>query len=360
VDFILRGEKRQMKKIKLAVLFGGKSNEHAVSCNSGEQVICHLNPDKYLIKPVFISESGDWFIPKTWISPSETFSLKDWKKSLSKISISSKPCDIAEGTEVVFLALHGKYGEDGAMQGFLEIVGVRYTGSGVLSSALAFNKIKTKEIFKEKNIPTPVFRSLHLREWTEDKKSVLSQISSDFGFPVVIKAAESGSSHDMGIPQSREAAQILLDKIFAKHDFVLIEEFIKGDEFTCGILEKEGKAVSLPVTQIIPKTSPYFDFQAKYEVGGSDEITPASISAERTTAMQDLAKRSHMVLECRGYSRTDILLRNQELYVLEVNTLPGMTNTSLIPQEARAAGILYPELLDIIVANALEDKKKAI
>ncbi len=342
------------KPLTLAVIFGGTSNEHEVSLCSGERVIANLNANRYRIKPVFISKQGQWSIPQQPLSSTADFASKEWIAKLSSCKASSNPNDLGREADLAFLALHGGSGENGILQGFLEMLGVRYTGSRVLASALAFNKIKAKEVYSFHDIPTPRFKVLNRGAWKKDPVSIREAVNREFGFPCVIKDPESGSSCNMGIPRSAQEMVSLCNALFDLCPVLLAEEYIKGDEFSCGVLEKPGEAIRLAPTQIVPLNTAYFDYDAKYKPGASKEITPPPIAANRIAEIQSLAQRAHSALGCRGYSRTDILFRDGSFFVLETNTLPGMTATSLLPQGANAVGISYVQLLERIVEGALE------
>jgi D-alanine-D-alanine ligase len=305
------------------------------------------------VKPVFISPESQWHVPAQAIAPSSAFSAKSWIADLGRIGGASHAATLKDGIDVALLALHGGKGENGTLQGFLDMIGVAYTGSGVLASALAFNKIKAKQVYLASSIPTPRFLAWQKREWEENKKACLRRAQQKLGLPCVLKACEGGSSRDMGMPAGLSEMETLAGEIFVNNDEILVEEFIKGDEFSCGILEENGKPGVLSPTQIIPKKSTFFDYVAKYEPGACEEITPPKISRQAIRRIQDLTQRAHVALGCRGYSRTDIMARGKELLVLETNTLPGMTITSLLPQQAAAIGISYAELLNRIIACAM-------
>lgn len=296
-----------MKKINLAVLMGGMSSEHEISLSTGENVIKYLDKKKYNVKPIVISKEGKWSIG----------ALKD--------------------IDVVFNAMHGEYGEDGRIQGLLDCFGVKYTGSGVLASALGMDKIKSYELFKFHGLTVP--KSVTLKKF---KKCVVK--------PVCL-----GSSVGISIVENKKDLKKAIDKAMEKCDRVIIEEFIDGLEVTCGILDnvRGQEYYALPVTEIIPPDGRFFDYDVKYN-GSTQEITPARISKKLTKEIQEQSIKAHQILGCRGYSRADFILKNNKTpYILEVNTLPGLTSESLLPKAAKEAGIEFSELLDIIVNNAL-------
>lgn len=343
------------KKKRLAVIFGGASNEHEISIKSATEMIRHLDPAKYDVKPVHITPQGRWDIPDSLIVPRSDFNVETWIAESDLDALSHNVLDVGTGIDTVLLAVHGRYGEDGSLQGLLETIGLPYTGSGVLSTALAFDKIAAKQFYQLHGLTTPKFGSLSRAKWAAGPNAALRELEKEYGLPVVVKAPGSGSSRDMGICQNTEELRCLIGDLMGLYDLLMVEEFIAGDEFTCAVLEEDGKAVPLPPTQIIPKKSDFFDYTCKYEPGATDEITPPQVNADLIAAIQAMSLRAHQVLRCRGYSRTDFMYRNNELLVLETNTLPGMTVTSLVPQAAAAAGISFAQLLDRIVQCAATD-----
>lgn len=292
-----------MKKINLAVLMGGRSSEHEISLITGENVIKYLDKKKYNIKPIVISKKGEW----------STEELKS--------------------IDVVFNAMHGEYGEDGTIQKILDDLGIKYTGSGVLASALGMDKIKSYEIFKLHGLTVP-------RETTVGK--------------VVVKPSCLGSSVGISIVDNKKDFKKAIKKAKEKCDTVIIEEHIDGKEVTCGIIDnfKGQKYFALPVTEIVPPDGRFFDYEVKYD-GSTQEITPARISKELTKKIQEQSIKAHQILGCKGYSRVDFIIdKKNKIYILEVNTLPGLTSESLLPKAAKEAGIEFSELLDIIINNA--------
>ncbi len=246
---------------------------------------------------------------------------------------------------MVFIALHGPHGEDGAVQGLLDWLGLPYTGSGVLASALAMDKALSKKLFRAEGIPAP---------WSvvvtsdEPENTNLASLAP----PLVVKPNRQGSSLGMTIVHEtrhiREAIRLALEY----DNQVLVEEFIEGTEITVSVLGNS-HPFALPVLEIIPKAE-FYDYASKYEVGGSRHIIPARISQSASRKALDYARRAHVLLGCRGMSRTDFIVRGDEPVVLEINTIPGMTPTSLLPDAARAEGISFPELISRLISSALE------
>jgi D-alanine-D-alanine ligase len=316
------------QKIRVAVLYGGPSAEHNVSLKTGTnaiEAIKKIKGVKYSVRPVKISKRGEWFVNNKKFSP--TNALKN--------------------IDVVFNAMHGEFGEDGTVQGFLDTLKIPYTGAGQRGSMIGMDKILSKLIFLANNIKTAPFAIAR-------KGEPMPKLS--FSFPVVIKPAGRGSSVGVSIAKNKKELESALKLAFKFDKDVLLEKFIKGREITVGVLEnfKGKKYYALPITEIRPKVSDFFDYKAKYEIGGSEEITPAPINKKLTKKAQDLAVKVFKILEARHYSRIDMIIQGENLYVLEINTLPGMTATSLMPQQARKAGLNLSQLIDHLIGLALK------
>lgn len=309
------------QEISVVLLAGGKSGEREISLVSGKAVY------EALIEAGF---------SVTQIDPAN-------KKDLVKL---------VEGSfDVAFLALHGKLGEDGTIQGMLEILGVPYTGPGVWSSATAIDKAKTKVVYERVGVPTP--KSVLLL--SPDEMSA-SQVVEEFGTSCVIKAATEGSALGVYLCNSLEEIESALQKVFEIDDKVIIETLIKGDEYTVGVLGTKDPRV-LPVIQIIP-INEFYDFESKYAEGGSKHVCPAPLSNDLTKKAQDIALLAHKGLECSGVSRTDLLLdEHGDFWALETNTIPGMTPTSLLPDAARSIGMNFTELCINLISDALENAR---
>ncbi len=327
------------KLIKVAVLMGGPSVEHDVSLNTGQNVIENLDKTKYQPVIVKISKDSKWFL-----SGKLTGQLEALK-----------------GHDIVFNALHGSFGEDGKIQGILEHAGIKYTGSGIAGSAIAMDKFHSREIFKLAGLNTP--KTLKLKKGENYMARVNFFVNKITKLPVVVKPCSNGSSVGVQIVEDMANFEKAIAAAFKLDKSVLIEEFIKGRELTCGVLEgftsqtcNNGEVGALPVTEIIPiKNHKFFNYDAKYKTGHSNEITPAPLDDTLTKKVQDIAVRAHQVLGCKGYSRTDMILKNGNgtIYVLETNTLPGLTKNSLLPEAASVAGLTFAQLLDKIIENSL-------
>jgi D-alanine-D-alanine ligase len=257
---------------------------------------------------------------------------------------------IWENVSGAFLALHGEFGEDGVFQGYLDTIGVKYTGCGVLSSAVGMHKILAKRVFGASDIATPPYSIFRKGDGEKEIKEILAK----HPFPLFVKAPQSGSSKLMSRVANEEDLRSAIKELSANCDSILVEENVKGDEFSCPVIEINGELRALSPIYIKPKNAAgFFDYNAKY-LGESEEICPPPHDKEIVELIQKTAVAVHKVLECRGYSRTDIIVRDKAAYVLEINTLPGMTAASLIPKAFAAEGGSFSELLDIIVDDMLE------
>lgn len=254
--------------------------------------------------------------------------------------------------EVVFNAVHGLYGEDGRLQTLLEICNMPYTGSGMVASVVCMDKVLTKRMLRDAGVPTP--KCLILNSGDADIKE---QIMQTFTLPVVIKPASQGSS--IGVEIVKEEAQLdeALASAFKYSRDILAEEFIAGKELTVAMMQKDGEVVALPVIHIAPHSGTY-DYHSKYTKGATEYICPADLDEETTKKVQEIAKHAYRVLGCSGVARADVMLDEAgNGYVLEINTVPGMTATSLVPKAAAAVGMSFPELCDIILQSASLDNK---
>ncbi len=250
--------------------------------------------------------------------------------------------------DVAFLCMHGKMGEDGTLQGFLEMLGLPYTGSGVWSSALAMDKVKSKLFYERAGIQTP--RSVTLKTPAD---MTAEEIVAAVGDACVVKPATEGSALGVYIVNGVDEVDAAVKKAFELDTSVLVETFVKGTELTIAVIGNE-ELEALPVIEIVPRNE-FYDFESKYAPGGSQHVCPAPLDEDATERVQDMAKAAHRALECSGVSRSDFIMdESGAFWILETNTLPGMTETSLLPDAGRAAGIEFPELCTRLVEYALE------
>jgi len=355
------------KRVKLVVLYGGVSSEHIISVSSADTIIKHLNFKSHLVKPVYITKTGDWVLAKKFCdlknNAEEMANFITCSEKLAKDEMRLSDINFPQGVDsvlkdrpdVVFIIMHGVNGEDGSIQGMLEYLGLKYTGSDVLSSALCMDKIYTKQICRLIKIPTPLFLAVQRRDWKTNSSKITEEIIQGLGLPVVTKIPAEGSSIGMDICINEKSFKASMNKLFADSPILMVEEFINGIEVTCGVLKesKEGDCIVFPPTEIVPKRSKYFDYYAKYTPGASDEITPARISEKLIEKIQTYSIIIHKALRCGSMSRSDMIIRGGIPYFLETNTIPGMTPTSLYPQGAEAYGISFSELLDKIIKYSL-------
>lgn len=345
-----------MTKLRVAVLMGGTSAERAISLSTGRQIVAALDPEKY--------------IPMALDAASLSGKTPELPPGVPILALPNAAADTPRGTDlvplglsqiaergaetrpdVVIIALHGKGGEDGTIQGMLELLGIPYTGSGVLASALAMDKSMTKRVLKAEGIPVPGEITLQ-RGRAFDHCVVDQAIASSFGYPVIVKPNSQGSTIGCAIVNSGGELHQAIGEAFKYDSTILVEQFIRGIEITAGLLGNEEPEV-LPLIEIEAKGG-FYDYEAKYAPGGSSHIIPARISQLAAERARDYAVRSHKALQCAGMSRVDLMVAGHQPYVLEVNTIPGMTPTSLLPDAAKAAGISFQELLDRLIGYALD------
>jgi D-alanine-D-alanine ligase len=312
-----------MKKITVALISGGVSSEREVSQKSGDQVNDALDNAKYNVVR---------YDPKT---------------DLLRL-VSDSP-----GIDAALIILHGQYGEDGTVQGLLDLLNIPYQGSGVLGSAIAMNKIASKQLYEQSGLPVPPYLVIRKGDRVNPETCIRM-----LGMPLVIKPVSGGSSIGVSIVRSEESFREALKTAFAHDNSVLIESFIDGIEITGGVIGNE-KLKALPIIEIVPdKKFEFFDYTAKYTTGATKEICPARIDEALSLKAQTFAKMAHKALFCRGYSRTDMILAGKDIFILETNTIPGMTANSLLPIAAKTAGMSFSELLDRLIELSMEGRRK--
>jgi D-alanine-D-alanine ligase len=307
-------------KIRIAVLSGGWSKERGVSINSGKAVLSALDKEKYEIVS---------FDPKDDLNVL-------WQQR--------------HALDLVFNVLHGKYGEDGRMQGLLEVFGIPFVGSGVLSSAMTMNKRVTKEVYRSAGLRVPkdiIFK--------KDEAVSIGKIKDSLGTPIVIKPVSEGSSIGISIMENERDILAGIEKAFQFDREILLEEYISGREITCAVLGRS-HLETLPLVEIVPKdTHQFFDFDAKYTAGETNEICPAQIDSDLQNEASEMAQNAHVGLQCRDWSRTDMIINKDMIYMLETNTIPGMTETSLVPLAAKGNGWSLGQLLDRMIGTCLAE-----
>lgn len=341
---------------------GGTSAERNVSLSTGQQVLAALDPERYDAFPVDTAAIQTRGLPAAAVADVLAADTQEPGVSDSAIrgalaalpSPSEPPLVGGNRPDVALICLHGKYGEDGTIQGMLELLGIPYTGSGVLASALAMDKTMSKKLFRLEGIPTPASVTVKSRREADNYLRDLAAGNTPVTCPAVVKPSRQGSTIGITIVREPEKMAAALDTALKFDSEVLIEQFIDGMEITAPVLGND-ELECLPLVEIVPKSG-FYDYEAKYTPGATDEICPARLSPELTRQAQELAVRAHRSLGCRGFSRTDMLVNADGIWVLEVNTIPGMTPTSLLPFSAKTAGISFSELLDRMIALALEGR----
>ncbi|MCX6713919.1 MAG: D-alanine--D-alanine ligase [Candidatus Vogelbacteria bacterium] len=325
-----------MSIIRVGVLRGGLGHEFDVSLKTGASVLKNLPTEKYQAKDILITKDGMWH-------------LEGLPTSMEKV---------IGNVDVVFNALHGQFGEDGQVQNMLDSAQIPYTGSGQVASSLGMNKELTKNLFRINNIKTP--QGVYLDKETIDGlevESVAYDVFRKIPPPWIIKPSNSGSSVGLFLARTYDQLIKCIEACFQVSDTVLVEEFIRGREATCGVVDglRNQEYYTLSPIEIIPPDKKLFDYDAKYS-GESQEICPGRFKREEKDNLQNLAIKVHKLLGLRHYSRSDFILSPRGIYTLEVNTLPGLTEQSLIPKSLNALGVSYSEFLDHVISLALTKK----
>ena len=329
-------------RVRVAVLMGGRSSEHEISIASARSVIAALDPARYEVATVAIERDGRWELGTG--SPSNSLSLGRSAAETLPVPVGgSVPATLAD-VDVVLPILHGPFGEDGTVQGLLELAGVPYAGAGVTASALCMDKDLFKAVLRDRGIP--VTRSHTLREG--------DVIENPFGYPVFVKPARLGSS--VGITKAHDAAELEAGVELARRhdDKVLVEEFVDGLAVECSVLGNREPLASLP-GQIVLRGAEWYDYAAKYDEGGMELVVPPPLPEETIRRVQELSVAAFIATDCEGMARADCFVRpNGEVLINELNTIPGFTATSVYAKLFEASGVPYAELLDRLIALALD------
>ena len=351
--------------MRVVVLAGGLSTERDVSITSGIMVAKALRKKSHsvILLDVFMGyendecdidkmfEQGYDFTKNLGVRESipNLEQIKASRNDKSNCFLGQNVIEICRSADITFLALHGDVGENGKLQAAFDILGIKYTGSGYLGSALAMNKGLSKSVLLSNGISTPTGRAYKL----SDKKS--GELDKWGSFPCVVKPCSGGSSVGVAIPQNKEEFIKACDEAFKYEEEIIVETYVKGRELSIGVIG--GKA--LPIIEIIPKEG-FYDYVNKYQSGKTDDVCPAQLDEKTTLYLQSQAEKAYKALRLEGYARIDFLLDDNGMgFCLEANTLPGMTPLSLLPQEAAAIGIDYPELCEKIIEISLEKYNKA-
>jgi len=311
--------------IKVALIFGGPGKEHEVSLSSAKNILENADRNLFDILEVLVTKDKKYQIDNKIFD--EDSGIEEIKK---------------REVEVIFPVIHGTYGEDGELQEKLEQVGIKFVGSSSNVSSLTIDKNKTNRVLEENGITIP-------------KSKIIKKDNHilDFTYPVILKPVDEGSSVDLFKFENEIDFNNKIDSIFKNHEEMLVQEFVKGREFTCGVIEKDSEDVPLIATEVVLTKGELFDYEAKYTTGGCKEITPAEVDSVTMKRLQDIAVTCHKILGCKSISRTDMILKDGDIYVLEVNTVPGMTKTSFMPQQAKACGYDMKDLITLLINSAI-------
>lgn len=346
---------RKEEKMNIVVLAGGTSTEREISISTGSGVCRALRQKghKAILVDIFCGvEKVDWEapFPEEYDVEAAVSYMKSFDRQIQKMEAERKSffgpnvLELCDQSDIVFLGLHGANGEDGKVQAAFDLMGIKYTGTGYLSSALAMDKGITKQMFLMNHVPTPRGTTMEKKTYTADLKELGME------FPVVVKTCCGGSSVGVYIVNDQAEYEKALKAAFSYEDEVVIEEYIKGREFSVAVVD--GKAY--PVIEIAPLEG-FYDYKNKYQAGSTIETCPAELSPELTAIMQKYAELGAKALSLEAYCRLDFIMKeNGEMYCLEANTLPGMTPTSLIPQEAQVLGMDYPSLCEELIRVSLK------
>ena len=353
-----------MKKLKLCVILGGMSTEHEVSITSGTSIIQNLDKEKYQINVIYIDKKGEWFEYIKPINEIKPISIGE-KIEKDKLIVIENKINFLKKFNVVFPILHGKYGEDGTMQGLLELLNIKYVGCKVLSSSICMDKIYSKIIFEKANIPQAKYIYIkkieNIYKYIDDKfnekdldlSEIGKIIEEKLGFPVFVKPSNSGSS--VGIKKANNVNELQEAIEYASNydDKILIEEEIIGREVECAVLgNKEVRATCIGE---INSAENFYTYDAKYKNNESKTIIPANISKEKEEEIKALAKKAFKAVDGKGLSRVDFFIRNSDNKVIinEINTMPGFTEISMYPKLWEKSGIKYSKLLDELIKLAI-------
>ena len=341
-----------LQKIRVAIILGGMSSEREVSLESGRNIFSKVQGQRFDVIPIFMDSRGAlWQIPLKLLMRNST---RDIEEDLSGEASHIPYETLKSRVDVVCLGLHGKYGEDGCIQGLLELLKIPYTGSGVLASALGMDKLVSRRILTTDNIDVPHTVPVFRRKWALENGGTLAErITKEIGFPCVVKPAREGCSTAVKKITAPEGLKEAINNAFQWDDTVLIEEFIKGAEVTCGVLGHNPPVALIP-SETIP-TDDILTLEDKFLYGQGENKTPARLPEETLQRVQDAAVKTFRSLDLKGYARIDMFVRdNGQIAVLEANTLPGMTPSTVFFHQAAAFGITQAGLIEKIIEYALD------
>jgi len=349
----------RMKRLRVGVLFGGRSGEHEVSLASATSVIRGLDPDQYEAVPIGITKDGHWLVGEGAVKM-----LPEVLKGGRRVMLTADPTEAAlvpldrgagaQRLDVIFPVMHGTFGEDGAIQGMLELAGLPYVGAGVLGSAIGMDKDVSKRLCQEAGIPVVPWITVHRWQWEKEPEAVRVEIEGKFEYPVFVKPATLGSSVGMSKVHNAEELAPALNAACEYGMKILVEQAVTAREIEVSVLGNHEPQASVP-GEIVPHRE-FYDYTAKYLEDGTQLIIPADLKPSQVTKIQSLAIKTFRTLELAGMARVDFFLERKggKLYLNEANTIPGFTSISMYPKLWEASGISFRELIDKLIELAFE------
>ncbi|WP_026692974.1 D-alanine--D-alanine ligase [Peribacillus kribbensis] len=349
-------------KTKLGLLYGGKSAEHKVSMQTAMAVIKALDLNKFDIHPIYITEEGKWVSGPQLTAPAENIQQLEFKEGGNEVSLDTALAIKKEdsGFDVIFPLLHGPNGEDGTVQGMLELLNLPYVGNGVLASSAGMDKVIMKNIFAQAGLPQVGYVWFIRSQWEKDPEAAYEETEEKIGYPCFVKPANLGSSVGISRCTSREELSAAYAEAFQFDRKIIVEAGVKAREIELGVLGNDNPECSV-AGEIVPKTA-FYDYKAKYEDGDTAMVIPAEIDQETYDKLKEYAITAFKSLDCSGLVRADFFLTHEgEIYINEVNTMPGFTPFSMFPLLWKHTGVDYPELIEKLVGLAeerYEEKQK--
>jgi D-alanine-D-alanine ligase len=353
------------KRIRVGVLFGGRSGEHEVSIASAQSVLRALDPEKYEAVPIGITKDGRWLVGEgaqkllpDVLKRGHRVILPPDPSAGSLMAVGESPAGPPSRIDVMFPVLHGTFGEDGTVQGLLELAGVPYVGAGVLASAVGMDKDVQKRLFRDARLPVVEYLAITRGEWQRNPKAVEKAVAKKFRYPVFVKPATLGSSVGMTRVGAARALPAAMDEAAQFAQKILVERAVKAREIEVAVLGNEHPKAAVP-GEIIPHRE-FYDYTAKYLEEGTQLRIPAKLDAALAKRFQDYACRAFLAIECRGMARVDFFLerRTGKIYLNELNSIPGFTSISMYPKMWEASGVSYTQLIDRLIELALEEHQE--
>jgi len=365
------------KKLRVGLLFGGRSGEHEVSLTSAASILGALDPSKYEVVPIGITREGRWVVGSAAdrLLPAVLENGKPVTASvdptmpqlipLDSPSLAPRPSGPRispdEGQlDVIFPVLHGTFGEDGTVQGLLELAGIPYVGAGVLASAAGMDKDVMKKLFRDAGLPIVKWVLVLRSDWEKDPEGVRRLVEKQLRYPLFVKPANLGSSVGISKVHHRREFPAAMDLAAPYDRKILVEKGLEAREIECSVLGNDRPEASVP-GEVVP-VNEFYDYEAKYVKEGSELIIPAKLRPQQTERVRDLAVRAFQAIDCAGMARVDLLLdrKSGKIYVNEINTIPGFTSISMYPKLWEATGLPYPQLLDRLIELALERQREKL